>query len=363
MNEFTLSGPAWFDHSPEPVILLRDGCVAYYNASAAALSAREGWQLAPGEALPEPLRAANCPGVQMLSLCGEQWLCRGEMLEVGLLLCLTRQNSDAAIPLARLSQLAGQMRMPLGNLIGVSQLLTQTEPARTPEKTRQYQAIQRKNYYTLLRMLDTLEMLGTVPEEQSAFRSEVLDLSGLCGEIVRCVQSICASYGCLVTLEQKSGNLLVQGEQELLRTLVYQLLSNAMRAAGAHGQVVLELEKQERRGSHKRCVSLIVRDSGAGYPPEQLSRAFDPAQGGADLLDRTEGLGVGLALCRSIVQRHGGRLILQNGAGAVTAVELPLYEGGADASLHSPSDLSGGMNDTLLQLADVLPWQCFTEDE
>ena len=363
MNEFTLSGPAWFAHSPEPVILIQDECAAYYNAAAEALSAREGWQLDVGRPLPEPLQAVEVPGVQMLTLGGEQWLCRGEKLEAGALLCLTHQSAELAVPLARLSQLAGQMRMPLGNLIGVSQLLTRTEAERTPEKTRQYQAIQRKNYYALLRMLDTLETLGTIAQEQSAFQGEVLDLGGLCGEIVRRVQSAAAEYGCTVTLEQKSGNLLVQGEQELLRTLVYQLLSNAMRAAGEQGQVALELDKREAPGKGKRWVRLIVRDSGAGYPPEQLPRVFDPAQGGYGLLDRPAGLGVGLALCRGIVERHGGRLILQNGAGAVTAVELPLYEGNAFSTLRSPTDLSGGMNDTLLQLADVLPWQCFTEDE
>ena len=152
MRDFKLSGPAWFDASPEPVILAHDGDTAYYNAAAAALAERSGWTLKEDAPLPEPLRAIDGVGVQTLELAGEHWVCRTERLKAGLLICLTLSPSSITVPLERLAQLAEQMRLPLGSLIGVSQLLAQSDGERTEEKTSQYQSIQRKSYYTLLRM-------------------------------------------------------------------------------------------------------------------------------------------------------------------------------------------------------------------
>ena len=71
---------------------------------------------------------------------------------------------------------------------------------------------------------------------------------------------------------------------------------------------------------------------------------------------------MGLVFCKRVAERHGGRLAVMTGASAVTAVELPLCDGLSFGTLHSPSDLSGGFNETLVQLSDVLPWQCFAEE-
>ena len=361
MRDFKLSGPAWFDASPEPVILAHDGDTAYYNAAAAALAERSGWTLKEETPLPEPLRAIDGVGVQTLELAGEHWVCRTERLKAGLLICLTLSPSSITVPLERLAQLAERMRLPLGSLIGVSQLLAQSDGERTEEKTSQYQSIQRKSYYTLLRMLNTLETLGSLSDGRRPFQGEPLDLGGLCAEVVRRVQSVCDEAGCAVELRQNGGNLLVQGEDDLLRQMLYHLISNAIRAAGDGGRVTLELEKC--REKDRRWVRLVIWDSGSGFKPEQLARAFDPAQGAAGLSDRSEGLGLGLVLCKRVAERHGGRLAVMTGASAVTAVELPLCDGLSFGALHSPSDLSGGINETLVQLSDVLPWQCFAEEE
>ena len=116
----------------------------------------------------------------------------------------------------------------------------------------------------MLRMLDSLEFLGTISDEQIPFRPQVLDLGGLCADVVRRVQGVSDQIGCTLSLDQRSGNLLVRGEERMLRKMIYQLLSNAIRAAGASGRVVLQLESRGRR-----WVRLIVSDSGEGFSPTQ----------------------------------------------------------------------------------------------
>lgn len=358
MKEFTLSGPGWFDRQPDPVIWARCGTVAYFNPAAGDLARRMGWPMAEGEGLPRPLAELEGQGTVTFSLEGENWLCRTAELEGGTLYQLSPAPETSSVSLDRLSQIAGQLRTPLGNLIGASQLLEYPRADRSPEKTEQYRAIQRKNYHILLRMLDSLDFLGTVSGAEAPFRPQILDFGGLCGDVVRRAQGVGDQAGCTLTLDQRSGNLLVRGEERMLRKLIYQLLSNAIRAAGNPGRVVLRLEARE-----KRWVRLTVSDSGQGFSAAQLARAFDPARGGDTLAEGERGLGLGISICRAVAEKHGGRMALLSGDGGKAVVELPLCTDLAGGELHSPQDFSGGLNETLIQLADVLPWQCFLSDD
>jgi C4-dicarboxylate-specific signal transduction histidine kinase len=68
------------------------------------------------------------------------------------------------------------------------------------------------------------------------------------------------------------------------------------------------------------AVEVTVRDTGHGIPAENLTRIFDPF-----FTTKTSGLGMGLAISRSIVEAHGGRLsaAANEGAGAVFRITLP----------------------------------------
>lgn len=107
---------------------------------------------------------------------------------------------------------------------------------------------------------------------------------------------------------------LLQIEQVLIN-----LLRNAIEAMEEHtsvrGAVVLGAKPAE-----DGFVEIAVSDTGPGFPPHMMDSAFLPLSSG-----KAEGLGIGLALCRSIVEAHGGRLMLDNGAqGAVVRFTLPI---------------------------------------
>jgi len=77
------------------------------------------------------------------------------------------------------------------------------------------------------------------------------------------------------------------------------------------------------RGAHVRAE---VRDNGVGIPPGELERIFEPF-----VTTKPGGLGMGLSICRSIVERHGGKLRAAsnaggdgNGAGAMVSLTLPV---------------------------------------
>jgi two-component system sensor histidine kinase HydH len=101
---------------------------------------------------------------------------------------------------------------------------------------------------------------------------------------------------------------------ERLQQLLINLLSNALQAIPAGGTVWLSATKS------RKMITLKVRDSGAGLSEEALKRAFDPF-----FTTRLRGSGLGLAVCRKIVEGCGGIISAANadGGGAEIIVLLP----------------------------------------
>ena len=106
-----------------------------------------------------------------------------------------------------------------------------------------------------------------------------------------------------------------------LQRVVLNLAINAMDAvqaseASGRGQEVV-VGTSAGAGS----VELFVRDTGPGLSPEMQQRVFEPFYS-----TKSHGLGMGLAIVRSIVERHGGRVRAENddGRGAVFRVQLPV---------------------------------------
>lgn len=107
----------------------------------------------------------------------------------------------------------------------------------------------------------------------------------------------------------------VRGDALLLAQVLHSLVANAIEAMEADGR--LEIGCENVRGG--RQVVLTVRDTGPGMSPDQLARVGKPFY-----TTKTQGLGVGLALARRIVERFGGALEIDSTPGCGTAVRLTL---------------------------------------
>jgi signal transduction histidine kinase len=112
--------------------------------------------------------------------------------------------------------------------------------------------------------------------------------------------------------------LVVQGVAKLLRRAVRNLLENARRHAA--GDISLTLHQTDH------VVEIRVCDRGPGVPLALQERIFEPFYRLPGATERDGGVGLGLALVKSIAQRHGGRAFCESrsGGGACFAIELPL---------------------------------------
>jgi PAS domain S-box-containing protein len=123
-----------------------------------------------------------------------------------------------------------------------------------------------------------------------------------------------------VVIEMAEEPLLVQGNRTQLEQVVFNLVSNALDAMrGVDRPARLEL----RTWREQREIRLSVADSGAGFTPKEAARMFE-----SFFTTKPDGLGMGLALTRTIVHQHRGKLWAEPraGGGSVFHVALPIAE-------------------------------------
>ncbi len=130
-----------------------------------------------------------------------------------------------------------------------------------------------------------------------------------------------------VDLEAHTPHILpvIQADAGRLRQVLTNLLSNALKFTPAGGRVRVEAE-----GSAD-AVRIAVSDTGCGIHPELLPRLFGRFYQGQDGPARAHGLGLGLALVKELVERHGGTVRAQSdgpGRGAQFTVTLPTRAAG-----------------------------------
>lgn len=169
-------------------------------------------------------------------------------------------------------------------------------------------------------LIDEILLASRLDAKQSdAEPFEALDLTGLAAEECSRVN---ADLQVDTGLSNTGHSLTVQGSARLLRRLIRNLLENARRYSNS--EISLELA-QIGVGEHGRAI-IRVLDRGPGIPEALRERIFEPFYCLPGASEREGGVGLGLALVKSISERHGGtvRCEARLGGGAAFIVELPV---------------------------------------
>ncbi|MEN6469970.1 MAG: response regulator [Clostridiaceae bacterium] len=131
----------------------------------------------------------------------------------------------------------------------------------------------------------------------------------------------------------------VLGDQTRFKQVVVNLLSNAVKFTQEGGAIEVNVETL-RETENGAVVRFSVRDNGMGVEPSQLERIFDPFEQGDASFSRTyEGTGLGLPICKSIVELMGGEIKAEStmGQGSEVAFTLPLETAREEEAAAAPS--------------------------
>ena len=137
--------------------------------------------------------------------------------------------------------------------------------------------------------------------KKAAPRKHGFDLNEAINEVIVLARSAIAENGVTVQTRLREGLLPVEGDRVQLQQVLLNLALNATEAMSAVDEDARTLWISTEQNSAQ--VLVTVRDSGPGIDPEQIERVFD-----AFYTTKADGVGMGLSICRSIIDAHGGRL-------------------------------------------------------
>jgi C4-dicarboxylate-specific signal transduction histidine kinase len=149
------------------------------------------------------------------------------------------------------------------------------------------------------------------------------DLNEAINEVIVLARSAIAENGVSVQTRLTEGLAPVEGDRVQLQQVILNLVLNAAEAMSAVDEGTRELWVSTEQ-SRTNGVLVTVRDSGPGIDPEHIERVFE-----AFYTTKSSGVGMGLSICRSIIDAHGGRLWADANelGGAAFQFTLPSSEG------------------------------------
>jgi CheY-like chemotaxis protein len=187
----------------------------------------------------------------------------------------------------------------------------------------------------LTRLVDDLLDISRITRGVIKLTKEPVTVGTLIARAVETLQPLIAEYRHRLTIDCPDESLVVVGDVTRLTQVLGNLLNNAVKYTNPGGHIELTVQ---RSGN---WVEMCVRDDGIGIPEESVSKLFHLFSRLKGTEDRTAGgLGIGLALVRTLVEMHGGVVsVTSDGAnrGSAFTVRLPLAPAGTVAQ-RRPTD-------------------------
>ena len=220
------------------------------------------------------------------------------------------------------SFLSHELRQPLGTqMIWIELLETQAASAMNDAARRNLEKIRAM----ALKMSDLISaQIAITAQPASRARSDTVDLAAAVRDAVGVVSPQVEAAGAKLSV----GTLpLVRGDAGQLTQLFRNLFDNALkfRREGTQCEIAVSAQPASDPEFAGGC-EIAVADNGRGFAPEDAERIFAASER-LDEAERTEGQGLGLAICKKIVDRHGGTLRAEGrpGEGATFKIVLPEY--------------------------------------
>ncbi|WP_332813266.1 sensor histidine kinase [Ramlibacter sp.] len=222
-----------------------------------------------------------------------------------------------------LAMLAHELRNPLApirNAVTIMQKLDEQLPA----PVQRMRDVIDRQLTQMTRLVDDLLDVSRLTTGKIKLRCEPVDMSEVVARSVETVRPLIEGRAHALSVEVPPGPHPVHGDPTRLAQVLQNLLVNAAKYTAEGGRITVTLRRPE--GS----IEVSVADNGRGIAPEELEHMFELFAQGATGLSPTAtdtGLGVGLALARTLVQMHGGSMSAHSegvGKGATFGFRLPL---------------------------------------
>jgi PAS domain S-box-containing protein len=218
-----------------------------------------------------------------------------------------------------LSSMSHELRTPLNAILGFAQLLESGLPEPNASQTRSIDQILKAGWY-LLELINEILDLALIESGKLSLSMEPVLLTDVMRECETMIEPQAQGRGISVAFPPENLPYFVYADQTRLKQVLINLLSNAIKYNKEGGSVVVECTL-----SQPDSIRISLRDTGAGLAPEQLSQLFQPFNRlGQEA--HIEGTGIGLIVCKRLVELMGGVIGVEShfGEGSTFWLELSL---------------------------------------
>jgi signal transduction histidine kinase len=220
---------------------------------------------------------------------------------------------------AFLAIVSHELRTPLNAIIGFSQMMESERLGPLgASRYKEYASDIRMSGEHLLQVINNILDLTRAEAGKLVIHDDIVDITEVSGDCVRQMQPHAVAADLTLDSILPASPWMFRGDTAKLRQIFFNLLSNAVKFTPAGGRVELRLEVRADGG-----IDLVVRDTGVGMAHADIPRALQPfTQLDSGLSRRYEGTGLGLPLTASLVELHGGSLVLDSALGYGTSARV-----------------------------------------
>jgi two-component system phosphate regulon sensor histidine kinase PhoR len=218
-----------------------------------------------------------------------------------------------------------ELRTPLAALLGFIETLQGTAKD-DPAARAKFLAIMQGQATRMARLIDDLLSLSRIELNAHLQPNTPLDLAPIVRQVADGLQTLARDRDVVIKVATPPDALTVLGDRDELIRALENLVENALKYGAAGKRVDITLARSQTRAGAPE-VRLAVRDFGPGIAPEHLPRLTERFYR-VDVADSRAqgGTGLGLALVKHVLNRHGGRLTIESvlGQGATFTAHLPM---------------------------------------
>ena len=202
-----------------------------------------------------------------------------------------------------LAMLSHELRTPLTPVLAAVDTL-EHDGGRSPEAKHSLSMI-RRNVELESQLIDDLLDLTRIAKDKLQLRFGPLDAHEVINSVVEICRPEARARNLKLHLNLRAGAHYVSGDAAKFQQIVWNLLKNAIKFTADNGEITISSSNPE-----PQLLAVAVHDTGIGIEPEVMNRIFDPFEQGERASQRRYGgLGLGLAISKSLAQAHGGTLV------------------------------------------------------
>ena len=224
-----------------------------------------------------------------------------------------------------LSQMGQHLRAPLESVSRLADMLAAESTPATPIERAGIESMLRAGR-SLLNLVGEIIDLGTLESGSLVLRDQPTSPAQLMRDCESEVAHLAQRHEVRLTVPVFDGALLVRADYERLKQVVTHLLSNAIRYNRPNGTVVVEYTTPVP-GRFR----ISVRDTGSGIPLVQVAQLFEPFSRFGERGSDREGAGLGLVLCKRLMELMGGSISVESSVGVGSLFWIELNAAGAPA--------------------------------